>query len=141
MASSSPALSQPEAAVNGSRELVTTQAVEMYSNWMNWVGRQVQIDNKSSCCTVTKPFLEGSEGDESLLNQKCYHECQDPSHVEKLRLRVRAVDSGTQDWIVFCLVNHDEAVAVMTGNEPCFGKKSHHGLTAAIGMENESKGE
>jgi hypothetical protein len=141
MASDPMALSQPQVVIDGSEQLAVTNIVEMFSICHKWVMRQIHVDSNASCCTATERFLEGTDRDKGLSAEKGDHECLDPDHIGRIHLQVRAVGSDDQDCIIFCVVDDETPVAVMTGNEPCFDEIFEGETLAPLAMKPMTKRE
>lgn len=104
--------------------VIRTEFVQIHGSRKGWwPRRQVYVDSRAKCCTVTRSFLEATGTDEGLTALKCDYQCGNPDHVGAVELQVSAVDSLNFDRIRFCVLNDQEAYAVMTENQPCFKPK------------------
>lgn len=90
----------------------------------SWPIREVHVDTTAVCCTTTRSFVEASDQKVALSVLKTDYKCQNPDHVDAIRLQVRGVDSYDPDCIKLCVLEDERSYAVMTGTEPCFKPQS-----------------
>ena len=104
-----------------------------------WIQISVQLNAEADCCTITSAFLGETGLSEALPPFNDGHECKHELHLCRVRLSLSG--GGQSCRVPFCVLQSEEIVAVMTGQEDCWVRITQHASWAGFGIQPVSNGQ